>query len=156
MISTMLHAHISDAVIFNWGECVCLRLVVDIWACLLTKDTHYVFAAPGFCPLLARSSFINLSPPYSCPNPSLSPQSDQDMSSQETAGIQDRSGWREWNGGDMIKANWTHICAFSHTDACCQLVHYCTLPLSDIWVTRQIIITNSQWSIQRLSRWVTN
>ena len=37
-----------------------------------------------------------------------------------------------------------------------ELVHYCTLSLSDIWVTRQIIITNSQWSIQRLSRWVTN
>ena len=36
------------------------------------------------------------------------------------------------------------------------LVHYCTLSLSDIWVTRQIINTNSQWSIQRLSRWVTN
>ena len=38
------------------------------------------------------------------------------------------------------------------------VVHYCTLSvsLSDIWVTRQIIITNSQWSIQRLSRWVTN
>ena len=27
----------------------------------------------------------------------------------------------------------------------CALVHYCTLPLFDIWVTRQIIITNSQW-----------
>ena len=25
------------------------------------------------------------------------------------------------------------------------LVHYCTLSLFDIWVTRQIIITNSQW-----------
>ena len=36
------------------------------------------------------------------------------------------------------------------------IVHYCTLSLSDIWVTRQIIIKNSQWSIQRLSRWVTN
>ena len=120
------------------------------------RKTLIMFLPPGFCPLLARSSFINLSPPYSCPNPSLSPQSDQDMRSQETAGIQDRSGWREWNGGNMIKANWTHICAFSRTDACCQLVHYCTLPLSDIWVTRQIIITNSQWSIQRLSRWVTN
>ena len=36
------------------------------------------------------------------------------------------------------------------------LVHYCTLSLSNIWVTRQIIITNSKWSIQRLSRWVTN
>ena len=34
------------------------------------------------------------------------------------------------------------------------LVHYCTLSLSNIWVTRQIIITNSKWSIQRLSRWV--
>ena len=37
-----------------------------------------------------------------------------------------------------------------------EIVHYCTLSLSDIWVTRQIIITNSQWSIHRLSRWVTN
>ena len=35
------------------------------------------------------------------------------------------------------------------------LVHYCTLSLSDIWVTRQIK-TNTQWYIQRLSRWVTN
>ena len=38
-------------------------------------------------------------------------------------------------------------------------MHYCTLCLSLIsgsWVTRQIIITNSQWSIQKLSRWVTN
>ena len=33
---------------------------------------------------------------------------------------------------------------------CTHLVHYCTLSL---W---QIIVTNSQWSIQRLSRWVTN
>ena len=41
-------------------------------------------------------------------------------------------------------------------NATARLVHYCTLSLSDIWVTRQIIITNSQWSIQRLSRWVTN
>ena len=36
------------------------------------------------------------------------------------------------------------------------VVHYCTLSLSDIRVSRQIIITNSQWSIQRLFRWVTN
>ena len=34
-------------------------------------------------------------------------------------------------------------------------VYQCHLSLSDIWVTRQIIITNSHWSIQRLSRWPT-
>ena len=31
-----------------------------------------------------------------------------------------------------------------------EIVHYCTLPLSDIWVTRQIIITNGKWSIDYL------
>ena len=36
------------------------------------------------------------------------------------------------------------------------VLHYCTLSLSDNWVSRQIITTDSQWSIQRLSRWVTN
>ena len=37
-----------------------------------------------------------------------------------------------------------------------QVVHYCTLSLSDNWVSKQIITTDSQCSIQRLSRWVTN
>ena len=32
-----------------------------------------------------------------------------------------------------------------------QVLHYCTLSLSDIWVTSQIIITDSQWYVQRLS-----
>ena len=57
---------------------------------------------------------------------------------------------------------WLHMVANKVTDkvasmvADMEVVHYCTLSLFDIWVTRQIIITNSQWSIQRLSRWVTN
>ena len=35
-----------------------------------------------------------------------------------------------------------------------QISNYCTLSLSAMWVLGQIISTNRQWSIQRLSIWV--
>ena len=91
------------------------------------RKTLIMFLPPGFCPLLARSSFINLSPPYSCPNPSLSPQSDQDMRSQETAGISrtdcvvqilsdlvgETESRVEWRQHDQSKLN-AYLCFLAH------------------------------------------
>ena len=124
MISAVLHAHISDAVICYWvNACVC-----GWWSTYEELSTPpYERHSLCFCRLLAGSCFINLSPPYSCPNPSLSPQSGQDMRSQETAGISgadcvvqilsdlvgETESRVEWRQHDQSKLN-AYLCFLAH------------------------------------------
>ena len=117
MISAVLHA-------YPW----CRYFVTGVNACVCSWwSINEHASAAGFRKLLTASCFIKLSPPYSCPNPSLSPQSGQDMRSQETAGISgadcvvqilsdlvgETESRVEWRQHDQSKLN-AYLCFLAH------------------------------------------